>query len=111
MRVDDTGFAEVARFKRSGGAETVVNLAPLSVADADDYECPRAAMQVRLVSVITPTGRAHILMTSLLNSTDYPAADFGDLYHARWRIEEAFKRIKHRLALEHLTGISWLAAQ
>ena len=27
----------------------------------------------------------------------------------RWRIEEAFKRIKHRLALEHLTGISWLA--
>jgi hypothetical protein len=85
MRVDDTGFAEVARFKRSGGAETVVTLAPLSAGDAGDYECPRAATQVRLVRVITPTGRAHILMTSLLNSTDYPAADFGDLYHARWR--------------------------
>jgi hypothetical protein len=42
---------------------------------------------------------------------NYPAADFGDLFHARWRIEEAFKRVKHRLALEHLTGISWLAAQ
>jgi hypothetical protein len=28
MRVDDTGFAEVARFKRSGDAETVVTLAP-----------------------------------------------------------------------------------
>ena len=50
-------------------------------------------------------------MTSLLNPIDYPTGDFGDLYHARWRIEEAFKRIKHRLALEHLTGIAWLAAQ
>jgi hypothetical protein len=30
---------------------------------------------------------------------------------ARWRIEEAFKRIKHRLALEQLSGVSWLAAQ
>jgi hypothetical protein len=111
MRVDDTGFAEVARFRRSGEAEALVTLAPPSVADAADYDCPRAATQVRLVRVVTPTGRVHILMTSLLNPSDYPAADFGDLYHARWRIEEAFKRIKHRLALEHLTGISWLAAQ
>ena len=50
-------------------------------------------------------------MTSLLDSSTYPAADFADLYHARWRIEEAFKRIKHRLKLEHLSGLSWLAAQ
>ena len=111
MRVDDTGFAEVARFRRSRDAEAVVTLAPPSAADAKDYGCPRETTQVRLVRVVTPTGRVHILMTSLLNPIDYPAADFGDLYHARWRIEEAFKRIKHRLALEHLTGISWLAAQ
>lgn len=111
MRVDDTGFAEVARFRRSGNSEAVVTLAPPSTADASDYDCPRKAHQVRLIRVITPTGKAHILMTSLLNPIDYPAANFGDLYHSRWRIEEAFKRIKHRLALEHLTGISWLAAQ
>ena len=111
MRVDDTGFAEVARFRRSGAAESVITLTPPSAADAKDFNCPQAATQVRLVRVITPSGRVHILMTSLLNSRDYPATDFGDLYHARWRIEEAFKRIKHRLALEHLTGLSWLAAQ
>lgn len=111
MRVDDTGFAEVARFRRSGATEAVATLAPPSAADAKDYGCPRETTQVRLVRVVTPTGRVHILMTSPLNPIDYPAADFGDLYHARWRIEEAFKRIKHRLALEHLTGISWLAAQ
>ena len=111
MRVDDTGFAQVARFRQSGDTEAVVTLAPPSATDAKDYGCPREATQVRLIRVITPTGRVHILMTSLLNAIDYHAADFGDLYHARWRIEEAFKRIKHRLALEHLTGISWLAAQ
>jgi hypothetical protein len=111
MRIDDNGFAEVARFRRSGDAEAVVTLASPSAADAVDYGCPHEATQVRLVRVMTPTGRVHILLTSLLNPSDYPAADFGDLYHARWRIEEAFKRIKHRLVLEHLTGISWLAAQ
>jgi hypothetical protein len=52
-----------------------------------------------------------VVMTSLLDSSTYPPADFADLYHARWRIEEAFKRIKHRLKLEHISGLSWLAAQ
>src|SRR5689334_20230651 len=43
------------------------------------------------------------------NSTRYPAAAFGDLYHQRWRIEEAFKRLKHKLNLEHISGLSQLA--
>ena len=29
---------------------------------------------------------------------------FAELYHARWRIEEAFKALKHRLYLEQFTG-------
>jgi hypothetical protein len=36
MRVDDTGFAEVARFRRSGDAQALVTLAPPSAADAED---------------------------------------------------------------------------
>ena len=35
---------------------------------------------------------------------------FAELYHRRWRIEEAFKRLKHRLSLEHTSGLTWLAA-
>ena len=31
---------------------------------------------------------------------------FGDLCHQRWRIEEAFKRIKHRLYREAVSGLS-----
>ncbi len=51
------------------------------------------------------------MMTSLLDATVYPADDFAALYHSRWRIEEAFKRLKHRLALENTSGLSWLTAQ
>jgi hypothetical protein len=49
-------------------------------------------------------------MTNLFDQQRFPAADFGDLYHQRWRIEEAFKRLKHRLNLEHVSGQSQLAA-
>jgi hypothetical protein len=44
-------------------------------------------------------------------SGGFPAAAFADLYHGRWRIEEAYKRIKHRLQLEHTSGLSWHAAR
>lgn len=32
--------------------------------------------------------------------------ELADLYHRRWRIEEAFKRLKHRLGLESVSGLS-----
>ena len=33
-------------------------------------------------------------------------AEMVDLYHGRWRIEEAFKRLKLRLGLESVSGLS-----
>lgn len=111
MRVDDTGFAAVKAFRRSGQRERLVQIASPSKQDARDFGVPRQPILVRLIRVVTPNGKCHVVMTSLLDSSHYPAADFAGLYHARWRIEEAFKRIKHRLKLEHLSGLSWLAAQ
>ncbi|MBK9444547.1 MAG: transposase [Comamonadaceae bacterium] len=35
-----------------------------------------------------------------------PTAAFGELYHERWRIEEAFKRLKHRCKLESVSGLT-----
>jgi hypothetical protein len=111
IRVDDTGFGCVKAFRRSARREAIVPIAPPSKQDAKDYGAPRKPCTVRLIRVVTPHGNGHVVMTSLLDSTTYPASDFADLYHARWRIEEAYKRIKHRLKLEHLSGLSWLAAQ
>jgi hypothetical protein len=58
-----------------------------------------------VVRQISPGGAQRVLMTNL---DDYaaPAADFGVLYHQRWRIEEAFKRLKCRMHLEAVSGLS-----
>lgn len=112
MRVERQGaggFACVQKFMRSGLQEQLVMLDAPDEQDVADYECPATPPIVRLVRQITPNGQVRVLMTNLVDSADFPAADFGDLYHQRWRIEESFKRLKHRLNLEHVTGLSQLA--
>lgn len=113
MRVDMTdngGFTCVRDFLRSGQQEHVVVLPAPSQRDAIDYECPASPQTVRLVRHVASTGKVRILMTNLMDTEQFPAHLFGDLYHQRWRIEEAFKRLKHRLNLEHVSGLSQLAA-
>lgn len=108
MRCDSSSsFKAVTEFMRSGLEEKVVTLPSPNRQDALDYECPRQPSIVRLIRQVTPDGQLRVLMTSLL---DADARDFTDLYHQRWRIEEAFKRLKHRLNLEHTSGLTWLAA-
>jgi hypothetical protein len=41
-----------------------------------------------------------------LTATQAPAHCFGALYHQRWRIEEAFKRLTHRQRLKSVSGLS-----
>ena len=108
MRCDSSSsFKAVTEFMRSGQDEAVVTLPPPNTQDAIDYECPRQPSTVRLIRQVTPDGHLRVVMTSLFDAS---AGDFNDLYHRRWRIEEAFKRLKHRLNLEHTSGLTWLAA-
>jgi len=113
MRVEkagNSGFGCVRDFLRSGLQEQIVILAAPDKDDARDYECPAAPQTVRLVRHVASTGKVRVLMTNLFDQQRFPASAFGDLYHQRWRIEEAFKRLKHRLNLEHVSGLSQLAA-
>ena len=93
-------------FSRTGLDEQVVTLRAPDQHDALDYECSRLPQTVRLVRAVASNGRVCVLMTSLLDTARFPVACFGALYHRRWRIEEAFKRLKHRLNLEHVSGLS-----
>jgi len=106
MRVDNSGFACVRDFLRSGLAEALVELRAPNRTDAADYEVPRAPQKVRLVRHVASSGNVRVLMTNLLDTARFPASCFGELYHQRWNIEEAFKRLKHRLNLEHVSGLS-----
>jgi hypothetical protein len=111
MRVDQTGFVAVRQFIRSGAAEQTVTVRAPKAIDCVDYDCRQIPSTVRLVRIITPNGKIYVVTASLLDSAAYPAGDFAALYHSRWRIEEAFKRLKQRMALENTSGLSWLAAQ
>src|SRR5450830_1722866 len=109
MRVEQArggGFPCVNQFLKSGLQEQIVMLRAPDRRDALDYECPIEPQTVRLIRHVASTGKVRVLMTNLLDVEQFPAALFGDLYHQRWRIEEAFKRLKHRLHLEHVTGLS-----
>ena len=107
MRVDnDSGFACVREFTRSNANERIVMLRAPDRQDAIDYECPRKPQRVRLVRNVSPSGEQRVLMTNLFDDKLYPADCFAELYHQRWGIEEAFKRLKHRLNLEHVSGLT-----
>jgi hypothetical protein len=110
MRADSLNFSVIQAFRRSGLAEQIVTLPAPGKQDALDYEITATPCEVRLIRQVFGH-KVRVLVTSLLDFDAYPASEFGALYHSRWRIEEAFKRIKHRLALEQLSGMSWLAAQ
>ena len=109
IRVDKCAFVAVSKFMRSDLPEATVTLPSADAKDAASYACDTAPTSVRLVRNIAPNGKMSVVMTNLVDQFAFPAKAFGDLYHQRWRIEEAFKRLKHRLNLEHVTGLSQTA--
>ncbi len=109
MRADksgNSGFTCVRDFLRSGLAGQIVTLPAAQRRDVPGFECPGEPQIVRLVRHIASNGQVRVLMTNLLDVARFPACSFGDLYHQRWRIEEAFKRLEHRLNLEPVSGLS-----
>lgn len=106
MRIDGMSFKPVKQFIQSGLADAVVTLKAPTKAQCELYQCSHEGPQVRLVRCVTKEGQVRVLATNLLNSKRYPTDAMHDLYHNRWRVEEAFKRQKHRLKVEAATGVS-----
>ena len=109
MRVDAMAFKDFEAFlHQSTEIEKIVTItmpAPaVRKAMSSGYALEQTTFTVRLIRVPLPGGKSEILVTSLLDSTVYPASEFGALYHQRWRIEECFKLLKCRLAVEHISG-------
>ena len=106
MRCDnDSGWGATKKFLRSGALDSWVTLNKPSADDVRDWGCPADAPRLRLVHQVAPNGRVRVLATNL-DEQAFPSELFADLYHQRWRIEEAFKRLKHRLKLEAVSGLS-----
>lgn len=107
-RIDGGQWAEVQEFADSGLPEQVftrpVGRDTRRAARTLGVDGLPDTVSFRLVRVALPNGDEEILATSLLDAETY--ADFAELYHARWSIEEAFKLLKHRLMVEQFSGES-----
>jgi Transposase DDE domain len=106
MRCDKgNGWTGMRTLMRSGQTEAIVTLGKPCRQDAVDYVCAGTPTQVRLVRMVTPDGQIRVVATNL-PVEDYPCEVFAELYHQRWRIEESFKRLKHRAKLESVSGLT-----
>ena len=104
VRCDNRSGA-AQRFAHSGRTQALVRLNAPCAQDVLDYGCSSEAPQVRLVRCVTPNAQVQVMATNL-PAAQFPAEVFGQLYHARWRIEEAFKRLKARCKLESVSGLT-----
>lgn len=101
-----SGWQAQKDFLRSGADEAWVQLPCTTAQDVQTWQLQaRLHPGVRLVRQVSSAGRIRVLATNLPQA-DFAPCCFGDLYHQRWRIEEAFKRLKHRLGLESVSGLS-----
>lgn len=106
MRCDNnSGWTAMRQFVRGNLDDATAQLNLPSAQEARDWGIQRVAPSVRLVRQISPGGQIRVLATNL-DAHIALAATFGELYHYRWRIEEAFKRIKHRAHLEAVSGMT-----
>jgi hypothetical protein len=109
-RIDGGQWPEVEAFAASDGLEhgitRPVGRDTRRAARALGIEGLPNEVSFRLIRVQLPDGSEQILATSLRDAETYPAAEFAELYHTRWGIEEAFKVLKHRLLIEQFTGES-----
>lgn len=73
--------------------------------DVTGWGCAAQAPTVRLVRNTATGARLRVL---LINPPAEPvqAAAFEDPYHQRWRIQEAFRRLKRRLRQKGASGLS-----
>lgn len=109
VRMKENWWLEVNRFAQSNVSDTEI-VFELSDKDMKEYEFQYPGMKqkvkCRLVKVLLDNGVTEILCTSLLDTQKYPFADFKEVYHLRWGVEEGYKMYKSRIDIEAFTGKS-----
>lgn len=65
-----------------------------------------STVTVRLIRVELGEGEAEVLMTSLLDRTEFPAEGFKELYFKRWGVETFYDRFKNIICVECFSGTS-----
>jgi hypothetical protein len=109
-RISCTKWKAVRKFFCSGLAEKIISL-PIhssSMEYCNEMGLSMKPLKLRLIR-IQNKDQVQVLITSLIDTKEYPIEIFRDLYHHRWPVEEDYKTIKCRLELENFSGKSVLS--
>lgn len=109
-RISCTKWKVVRKFFHSGLPEKIIEL-PIhatSVAQCKQMGLDTTSLKLRLIR-IENDGKVAVLITSLIDTQQYPIGIFNDLYHCKWPVEEDYKAIKCRMDLENFSGKSALS--
>lgn len=107
MRVKTTFSQTVIDFVESKKASQITVIFPgKNTRLSDKTYLKNTPIEVRLVRVELPNNKVEILITSLLDSQEYPSSLFKKLYAKRWEIETLYDELKNKLKVEHFSGYS-----
>lgn len=103
-----TSFSQLTRdFEKSKEKSALVNIYPGKNTKMSDKPYSRnTPIEVRLLRVELPKGQVEILITSLLDTTQYTNNIFKKLYFKRWDVELFYDELKNKLKIEHFSGYS-----
>ena len=105
-RCSSASFKKAQEMLRGEGSDSqIVTLQspPNKLKTIEAKDLPKE-ITVRFVRVQLETGEYEVLVTSLLDETEYPTIDFLEIYHLRWGIEGFYAILKTRLNLENFSG-------
>lgn len=107
MRVKTTFSETVIDFVESKKVSQIVEIFPGKNTKLSDKPYSKnTPIKVRLVRVELPNDKVEILITSLLDSQEYPSNLFKKLYAKRWKIETFYDELKNKLKIEYFSGYS-----
>ena len=88
------------KVKTLGRGDSLVEIRPTKKVRREHPEMPDA-FQARVISYQIKGYRRQMLITSMLDPVEYPAAEIAELYHERWELELGYDEIKtHMLERE-----------
>jgi hypothetical protein len=95
----------VKEFLTSGKRSLVTLMYPdLDKSFRDKDYNRKTSIQVRLLRIELSGGETEVLITTLLDSHQYPSKIFKELYFKRWGIETFIDELKNKLKIEHFSG-------
>lgn len=108
MRVKTKSFTAVTAFEHSSATDAIITISPhkTAIKRCENLQISSEPIQLRAVKVWLSTGEVEILLTSLLDTTAYPTAEFGALYARRWGVETDFDFKKNVIQIENFSGVS-----